>query len=121
MTGSASVVRNGVTVALNNGDTVLQNDVVQTGSGSSLGLVMIDGTTFNLSAGARLMLNDLTYDANSTANSSLLDDRLVVCRRPGAVREGHRDAALLAEGCRSQGWTYSRRTPRLQNIAPPRI
>ena len=71
MTGSASVVRNGVTVTLNNGDNVLQNDVVQTGSGSSLGLVMIDGTTFNLSAGARLMLNDLTYDAGSTANSSL--------------------------------------------------
>jgi len=71
MTGSASVVRNGVTIALNNGDTVLQNDVVQTGSGSSLGLVMIDGTTFNLSAGARLMLNDLTYDTASTSNSSL--------------------------------------------------
>lgn len=71
MTGSASVVRNGVTVTLNNGDNVLQNDVVQTGSGSSLGLVMIDGTTFNLSAGARLMLNDLTYDAASTSNSSL--------------------------------------------------
>ena len=71
MTGSASVVRNGVTVALNNGDNVLQNDVVQTGSGSSLGLVMIDGTTFNLSAGARLMLNDLTYDASSNSNSSL--------------------------------------------------
>ena len=30
MTGSASVVRNGVTVTLNNGDNVLQNDVVQT-------------------------------------------------------------------------------------------
>ena len=71
MTGSASVVRNGVTISLNNGDTVLQNDVVQTGSGSTLGLVMIDGTTFNLSAGARLMLNDLTYDAASTSNSSL--------------------------------------------------
>ena len=71
MTGSASVVRNGVTITLNNGDTVLQNDVVQTGSGSSVGLVMIDGTTFNLSAGARLMLNDLTYDAGSTSNSSL--------------------------------------------------
>ncbi len=71
MTGSASVVRNGVTITLNNGDTVLQNDVVQTGSSSSVGLVMIDGTTFNLSAGARLMLNDLTYDASSTSNSSL--------------------------------------------------
>jgi hypothetical protein len=71
MTGSASVVRNGVTVTLNEGDNVLQNDVVQTGSGSTLGLVMIDGTTFNLTAGARLMLNDLTYDANSTSNTSL--------------------------------------------------
>ena len=37
----------------------------------TLGLVMIDGTTFNLTAGARLMLNDLTYDAASTSNSSL--------------------------------------------------
>jgi VCBS repeat-containing protein len=71
MTGSASVVRNGVIIDLNNGDNVYQNDVVQTGSGSTLGLVMIDGTTFNLSAGARLMLNDLTYDANSTSNTSL--------------------------------------------------
>lgn len=70
-TGSASIVRNGVTITLNNGDVVYQNDVVQTGSGSSVGLVMIDGTTFNLSANARLMLNDLTYDANSTSNTSL--------------------------------------------------
>ena len=44
MTGSASIVRNGVTIDVNNGDNVYQNDVVQTGSGSTLGLVMIDGT-----------------------------------------------------------------------------
>ena len=71
MTGSASVVRNGVTVTVNIGDNVYQNDVVQTGSGSSLGLVLNDGTTFNMSASARLMLNDLVYDANSTTNTSL--------------------------------------------------
>ena len=71
MTGSASVVRNGVTVDVQNGDAVYQSDVVQTGSGSTLGLVLNDGTTFNLSAGARLMLNDLTYDASSTSNSAL--------------------------------------------------
>ena len=71
MTGSASIVRNGVTIDLNNGDNVYQSDVVQTGSGSTLGLVMIDGTTFNLTANARLMLNDLTYDATSTSNTSL--------------------------------------------------
>src|SRR6267378_1499044 len=71
-TGSASVVRNGVTIDVNNGDTVYQNDVVQTGSGSTLGLVLIDGTTFNLTANARMMLNDLTYDGTSTSNTSLL-------------------------------------------------
>ena len=32
---------------------------------------MIDGTTFNLTANARLMLNDLTFDASSTSNTSL--------------------------------------------------
>src|SRR5712692_6894816 len=71
MTGSASIVRNGVTVDLNNGDNVYQNDVVQTGSGSTLGLVLNDGTTFNMTANARLMLNDLVYDPNSTSNTSL--------------------------------------------------
>ncbi|MGY3620481.1 cadherin-like domain-containing protein [Bradyrhizobium sp. USDA 10063] len=72
MTGSASVVRSGVTVELHNGDAVYQNDVVQTGSGSTLGLVLSDGTTFNLNANARLMLNELTYDASSNSNSSLI-------------------------------------------------
>jgi VCBS repeat-containing protein len=71
MTGSASIVRNGVTIDVNSGDVVYQNDVVQTGSGSTLGLVMIDGTTFNMTANARLMMNDLTYDATSTSNTSL--------------------------------------------------
>ena len=60
MTGSASIVRNGVTIDVQVGDAVYQSDVVQTGSGSTLGLVLIDGTAFNLSANARLMLNDLT-------------------------------------------------------------
>src|SRR5882724_2984529 len=71
-TGSASVVRNGVTIDVNNGDTVYQNDVVQTGSGSTLGLVLIDGATFNLPANARMMLNDLTYDGTSTSLLTLV-------------------------------------------------
>jgi Ca2+-binding RTX toxin-like protein len=71
MTGSASIVRNGVTIDVNNGDNINQGDVVQTGSGSTLGLVLDDGTTFNLTANARLMLNDLSYDASSTSNTSL--------------------------------------------------
>ncbi|MBB4369391.1 hypothetical protein GGD63_002179 [Bradyrhizobium sp. cir1] len=72
MTGSASIVRNGVTIVTNVGDAVYQNDLVQTGSDSTLGLVLDDGTTFNLSASSRFMLNELTYDASSTSNSSLM-------------------------------------------------
>ena len=72
ISGSASIVRNGVTIVANVGDAVNQNDVVQTGSGSTLGLVLDDGTTFNLSANSRFMLNELTYDASSTSNSSLM-------------------------------------------------
>ena len=72
MTGSASVIRNGVSVVVNIGDNLYQNDVVQTGSNSTLGLVLDDGSTFNLSANARFMLNEFSYDQNSTTNSSLM-------------------------------------------------
>ena len=89
MTGSASIVRNGVTIDLNNGDAVYQSDVVQTGSNSTLGLVLVDGTTFNLTANARLMLNDLTYDPTSTSNTSLLT--LVPGRCQFRRRSGRQD------------------------------
>ncbi|MCP3391766.1 Ig-like domain-containing protein [Bradyrhizobium sp. CCGB12] len=72
VTGSASIVRNGVTIEANNGDVVYQNDVVQTGSSSTLGLVLIDGTTFNLSANARFMLNELGYEGQSSASGTLV-------------------------------------------------
>ncbi|MDH2407003.1 FecR domain-containing protein, partial [Bradyrhizobium sp. SSUT18] len=72
ITGSASIVRNGVTIAANNGDVVYQNDVVQTGSGSTIGLLLIDGSTFNLSANARFMLNELGYEEQSNANGTLV-------------------------------------------------
>ena len=72
MSGSASIVRNGVTIVLNMGDTLYQNDVVQTGSNSAVGLVLDDGSAFNLSANSRFMLNELTYEPNGTSNSSLM-------------------------------------------------
>ena len=71
MTGSASIVRNGVAIVVNIGDNLSQNDLVQTGSNSTLGLVLDDGTAFNLSANARFMLNELNYDPTSNSNSSL--------------------------------------------------
>ncbi|WP_247491045.1 FecR domain-containing protein, partial [Bradyrhizobium sp. 17] len=72
LSGSATAVRNGVSVILNNGDNVEKGDVVSTGGDSTLGITFIDGTVFGLSSNARMVLNDMVYDPNGSNNSSLL-------------------------------------------------
>jgi VCBS repeat-containing protein len=72
LTGSATAIRNGVSIQLNMGDNVQKGDVVQAGADSSLGLTFIDGTVFGLSANARMVLNEMVYDPNGSSNSSLL-------------------------------------------------
>ncbi len=69
--GTATVLRNGISVDLQVGDMVAKGDVVQTGSGSSLAIKFNDGTVFSLSASARLVLNDMVYAADSSSNSAL--------------------------------------------------
>jgi hypothetical protein len=53
------------------GDFVYKGDVVQTGSDGKIGITFIDGTSFNLSNNARMVLNEFVYDPKSTSNSSL--------------------------------------------------
>ena len=72
LSGSATAIRNGVSIQLNMGDTVNKGDVVQCGSDSSLGLTFIDGTVFGLSSNARMVLNEMVYDPQGSSNSSLL-------------------------------------------------
>nr|WP_246504522.1 VCBS domain-containing protein [Bradyrhizobium agreste] len=72
LSGSATAIRNGVSVILNNGDNVEKGDVVSTGSDSTLGITFIDGTVFGLSSNARMVLNEMVYDPNGSNNSSLL-------------------------------------------------
>ncbi len=72
LTGSATAVRNGVSIALNVGDNVHKGDVVQAGSDSSLGLTFIDGTVFGLSSNARMVLNEMIYNPAGSNNASLL-------------------------------------------------
>jgi hypothetical protein len=72
-TGIVYAIRNGVQVTLNVGDVVFKGDTVQTGGGnSSLGISFLDQTVFNLSASARMVLNEMVYDPNGTSNSSLM-------------------------------------------------
>ena len=69
--GTATVLRNGVSVDLQVGDAVAKGDVVQTGTSSSLTIKFNDGTVFSLSASARMVLNDMVYSADSSSNSAL--------------------------------------------------
>jgi hypothetical protein len=53
------------------GDFVYQGDVVQTGSDGKLGITFMDGTSFNLSSNARMVLNEFVYDPKGKSNSTL--------------------------------------------------
>ena len=59
LSGSATAVRNGVSVTLNNGDNVEKGDVVSTGADSTLGITFIDGTVFGLASNAKMVLNEI--------------------------------------------------------------
>ncbi|NNC27527.1 hypothetical protein HKX42_11645, partial [Salinisphaera sp. USBA-960] len=72
LTGTATAVRNGVSVELHVGDKVYKGDVVEAGAGASLGITFVDGTAFSLGSNARMVLNDMVYDPNGSSNSSFL-------------------------------------------------
>ena len=72
LVGSATAIRNGVSIVLAHGDNIEKGDVLQSGPGSTLGVTFIDGTVFGLSSNARMVVNELVYDPNGSNNSSLL-------------------------------------------------
>jgi hypothetical protein len=53
------------------GDLVYKGDVVQTGADGKVGITFTDGTAFNLSSNARMVLNEFVYDPNGTSNATL--------------------------------------------------
>ena len=71
--GNATAVRNGVSVTLNVGDAVYKGDVVQTAGNSAVGVVFTDGTTFNLTSNARMVLNEFVYNPGGTSNNALIN------------------------------------------------
>nr|WP_246505048.1 Ig-like domain-containing protein [Microvirga antarctica] len=72
VSGSATVLRNGVPISLNFGDVVAKGDVVQTASGSSLTIKFSDGTVFTLSSSARIVLTEMVYAAESHQNAAVI-------------------------------------------------
>jgi hypothetical protein len=53
------------------GDPVYKGDTVQTGADGKVSITFTDGTAFNLSNNARMVLNEFVYDPNGTSNSTL--------------------------------------------------
>ncbi|HEY7230141.1 MAG TPA: putative Ig domain-containing protein, partial [Pseudolabrys sp.] len=68
--GSVTAVRNGVAVTLNVGDALNKSDIVQTGSDSTCGISLLDGTALNLSANTRMALIEFIFDANASSGNA---------------------------------------------------
>ena len=52
-------------------DPVYLGDIVQSGADGKVAIVFTDGTTFNLSSNARMVLNEFVYDPKGQSNSTL--------------------------------------------------
>jgi hypothetical protein len=52
------------------GDPVYKGDVVQTGTDGAVGITFADGSAFNLTSNARIVLNEFVYDPNGKSNST---------------------------------------------------
>jgi len=54
------------------GDLVYRGDIVQTGPDGALGITFADGSSFSVSANAKMEINEFIYDPKGQNNSTLL-------------------------------------------------
>ncbi|WP_024518145.1 FecR domain-containing protein [Bradyrhizobium sp. Tv2a-2] len=73
LTGTATVIRNKNSLSLHLRDDIFLNDQVQTSSSSSLGITFNDATTFNLSASAKMTIDNYIYEDGGKQNAGIFD------------------------------------------------
>lgn len=73
LTGVATLVRNKDSISLKVRDDIYLNDVVQTASDSALSITFNDATTFNLSANARIAIDNYIYEDSGKHNAAIFD------------------------------------------------
>ncbi|MCK1387855.1 FecR domain-containing protein [Bradyrhizobium sp. 21] len=73
VTGIATVIRDKNSYPLKVRDDIYLNDVVQTSSNSALGITFNDATTFNLSAGAKITIDNYVYEDGGKQNAGVFD------------------------------------------------
>ena len=72
--GTAFATRaDGQRVALNVGDPVFEDDLIETADASTLGLTFLDETVFSLSANARMILDEFVYEPEGANNSMVMN------------------------------------------------
>src|SRR3981081_1991458 len=71
LTGIATVIRKRDSIALKLKDDIFQNDVLQTSANSTLGVTFNDATTFNLTANARITVDNYVYGDGGKKNAAL--------------------------------------------------
>ena len=70
--GAATITRaGGVVVAVRVGDPVGQGEVIETAADGRVGILFVDGTAFNLSGNARMVLSEFVCDADGASQSAL--------------------------------------------------
>jgi hypothetical protein len=73
LTGIATVIRNKDSLPLQLRDDIFLNDTVQTSSSSSLGITFNDATTFNLTANAKITIDNFIYEDGGKQNTGIFD------------------------------------------------
>jgi len=73
LTGTVTVIRNRNSLPLHLRDDIFLNDTVQTSSDSSLSITFNDATTFNLSANARITIDNYVYEEGGQHNAGIFD------------------------------------------------
>ena len=72
--GNATVTRGqAAPAALKVNDAIYKNDALETGDNSSLGVTFDDESTFNLSAGARIVVDDFVYQEGAGGNKAVIN------------------------------------------------
>jgi hypothetical protein len=71
ITVQANLPTNGVGPA-KVGDFIYRGDIIQTGSDGKLGAAFADGSSFSVSANARMEVDEFVYDPHGHLNSSLM-------------------------------------------------
>ena len=73
LTGTATVIRNNASTPLKLQDDIFLNDILQTSTNSTLGVTFNDATTFNLTANARITVDNYIYEDGGKQNNALFD------------------------------------------------